>query len=173
MKAYYSAAGAVIPISVSYARVCGKRFFSNPIWFLLALLQPDVKELGRKSMFILNTYLLAGRERDWMQRTVLSRSLAKCTGLGCGFCSARRGGSEQKLGPLRWETRSDGGVLCPDAGTSMLTRTSERETRGWARSVDRSVQEMCWGGQRLVGWRLVSVSDINVWASSMKLCTFY
>lgn len=90
-----------------------KDWFSNPVRFLLALLQPDFLELGRKSMFTLNTSLLAGRESDRKQRTGLCRVLPKRTGFGPGFCFARSGVSEQKLRPLRWATRSDGGVLCP------------------------------------------------------------
>lgn len=114
MKACYSAADFVILISVSCARVCGKRlvFKSNPVsassasaWF---------SRVG-KEKYVYPKYvcLLAGRESDRRQRTGLCRVLPKCTGFGCGFCFARSGVSEQKRGPPRWGTRRDGGVLCP------------------------------------------------------------
>ena len=179
MKAYYSAADFVIPISVSYARVCGKRFFSNRIWFLLAVLQPGFIELERKSTFILNTYLLAGRESDRMQ--ICSADLLQnARGSAVGFAWLEVGVQSRNWVP--WDGNGEAMRVCsalvPDAGASVLTRTPEKETRGRAHSVKRSVQEMCWGAQRLLGWRLAPISDTNLsgqlsWSCARFISTMF
>lgn len=139
MKACYSAADFVTLISVSCARLCGKRlvFKSNPVsassasaWF---------SRVG-KEKYVYPKYvcLLAGRESDRKQRTGLCGVLPKCTGFGCGFALLEVG-FRSRNGVLRGGERGAMGVCSaplPDAGTSVLTGIFT-ETRGWVHSVKR------------------------------------